>query len=268
MQSIRTTWPARATLAIVALLTSSLPSVARTPPAPVYLAVVQGSVGVRTAPGDPWLRAADAMAVPSGSALWTQPPARAALRIGFSTLWLDSGTEVDIDDVNHNAVSVTLPYGELYLHVHGLARGNQFGIRTPRGDVAIAGDGRYAISAGDADHLTTVSVLDGQARLGGNGLALLVSAGNTAFITGTPDGEKASIGKLDFDDFLRGSLSRERGSPTEPTPPLAFQPITGGPGLGPHAGPPLQPMGPPPRAVAPLPFNTDAPPQFLSRPRF
>jgi hypothetical protein len=251
---------------MAALLAATAPAVAQTSTAPAYLAVVQGPVGVRTAPGDRWLPAADGAAMAVGSALWTQPPAHAALRIGFSTLWLDSGTEVDIDQLNGNAVSVTIPYGELYLHVHGLARGDHFSVRTPRGDVAIAGDGRYAIRAGDADHLTTLSVLDGQARLAGNGLRLDVSAGNTAFVTGTPQGEKGSIGTLDFDDFLRGALSRERGSSSEPTPPLAFQPITGGPGLGPHAGPPLQPMGPAPLPVAPLPFNTDAPPQFLSRP--
>jgi ferric-dicitrate binding protein FerR (iron transport regulator) len=268
MQSRRTLWPAGATILVVALLGGAVSSVAQTASSAAYLEVVRGPVGVRTTPGESWLLAADGVVVASGSAVWTQPPARAALRIGFSTLWLDSGTEVDIDRLSQQAVSVTVPYGEVYMHVHGVARGTQFNVRTPRGDVAIAGDGRYEISAGDADHLTTVSVLDGQARLAGNGLQLLVAAGNTAFVTGTPDGEKGSIGKLDFDDFLRGSLSRERGSSTQPTPPLAFQSITGGPGLGPHAGPPLQPMGPPPLPVAPLPFNNDAPPQFLSRPHF
>jgi hypothetical protein len=263
MQARHTIWPA---LALIALLAGPTASIAQTSASAAFLAVVQGPVGFRVAPNDPWLQAAEGVAIPPGSALWTRPPARAAVRIGTSTLWLDSGTELDVERLGRHAVEMTIPFGELYMHVHGLAAGSQLGVRTPRGEVAIAGDGRYEINAGDADHLTRVSVLNGQARLAGNGLQLKVPSGNTAFITGTPDGEKSSIGPLDVDDFLRGSLSRERGSSSEPVAALPFQSIPGGPGLGPHAGPPLQPMGPPPLPVAPLPFNTDAPPAFLSRP--
>src|SRR6185437_13354484 len=99
--------------------------------------------------------------------------------------------------------------------------------QTPRGSVALSGDGRYAIVAGDTEHPTTVTVLDGSAQVTGPGVALPVAAGQTAIITGDTT-FAGSIGPAQPDGFLDAMLQRERPPQPAVAPPAAVAAMPGG----------------------------------------
>jgi len=236
------------------------------------LALRLGGVAIRGVDSTRWSPAAPGASITSGASVWTEPRSRAALEIDAGAVWLNSATELDVDQVDPHTVAVTIPRGELYLRLRDPRPGESFSVRTPRGMVDITQGGRYAIAAGDADHLTTIEVLEGAARVSGEGVDLQVRAGQSADITGTPHGEQGAVQPLVVDPFVRHVLLQERGSSVASVTPGA--PLEGPQSLGPaasvpmpglpfpgasapagqgHAGPPLMPMGPPPLPSVPVP---------------
>ncbi len=187
------------------------------PPARVgQLAFVEGAVSTRTLNEDHWDTAALNFPVTSGDAYWTQPQALAELAVDSSSLWMNSSTEFDVNQLDLHAMQATVPQGELYLHLRNLAPGDTFNIQTPRGAVGMAANGHYGIVAGDTDNPTTISVLDGAAQITGQGLSLQVQANQTVTVTGAQGEEQGHVGPFAADAFFTAMRQRER-------PPVAAQ---------------------------------------------
>ena len=203
------------------------------PPARVgRLAVVQGTVSQHGAGEDHWSPAVLNAPVSAGGAFWTEPQALAELEITSSNVWMDGQTEFDVTTLDDAALHASEPQGQAYLHLRALQQGETFTIETPRGTVTLATDGRYAITAGDTQNPTTVTVLDGAAQITGNNISLQVHANQTASITGDTTFE-GSVGPLVQDSFVSSIEQREQPARAErqAAPPVVAQ-MTGGQDLG------------------------------------
>ena len=192
------------------------------------LARIEGTVSFHTLDQTQWEGATINYPVTSGNAFWTEPQATAELEVGATSIVLNGQTEFDIDTLDDHTLSATSPQGEVYMHMRAVPQGDIFTITTPRGSVSITTAGRYEILAGDTDHPTTVTVVEGAAHVGGGNLALNVAPHQTATISGV-DTFQGSVGPEQDDAFLTAQLNRERAPATAATyqPPPVVQQMTG-----------------------------------------
>jgi hypothetical protein len=128
-----------------------------------WLASVYNAVSFRATGSTQWSQAAQNSPLVAGNALWTQPDAQAEADVSSSRVVMNGATELDIAALDPNAVTLTLPRGEIYLHPAALGSGEVWTVQTPRGSIALKGDGRYGIVAGDTENPTTITVIEGQA---------------------------------------------------------------------------------------------------------
>jgi hypothetical protein len=179
------------------------------PPALVgRVARLNGTVDYHSADADQWSPAVLNAPVSNGDAFWTEPNARLDLQIASSELVLAPSTELDVATLDGRALIASEPQGETYLRLADVAPGDQYTVQTPRGVVQISGNGKYDIVAGDTDHPTLVTVVEGSAQVTGNGLSLQVAARQTASITGTTTFQ-GTVGALAQDAFLTTMLSED-----------------------------------------------------------
>jgi len=195
------------------------------------LSRVSGTVSFHTSDEAQWGAATLNYPVTSGNAFWTEPNAGADIDVGSTRLTMAPQTEFDIATLDDHAMAATEAQGEMYLRIRDLAQGDSFAITTPRATVTLSTQGRYDIVAGDTDHPTLVTVIEGAAKIEGTNLSVQLTPHQTATITGT-DAFQASVGAESDDPFLRAQLARERppaprAAGTTP-PPAIVAAMTGG----------------------------------------
>ncbi len=183
------------------------------------VALVDGTVSFHTEDAEQWAPATLNYPVTSGNTFWTEPNAQTELQIEASRIDLAGGTEFQVGLLDQTGLQATQSQGEIYLHLRGIEGGEAWSVQTPRGLVTLAGDGRYAIDAGDTQTPTTVTVLEGRAQVSGPDLALQVGPGQTAALTGT-DSFQGSVGPARQDAFIAAMLQRERPAPAVAPPPV------------------------------------------------
>jgi hypothetical protein len=217
-------WPANAQ-ADPAAAPASQPQ----PPAVVgRIAIIQGTVSFRTADEQQWQPATLNYPLTSGDALWTEPQALAEIQVAASAVWLNGGTELDVNALDDHSMATTEPQGELFLHLRNRAQGQSYRVTTPRGVVTLNQDGRYDIVAGDTEHPTTVSVVEGAAQVTANNLTLQIGTDQTGTINGT-ETFQGSVGPLAQDAFLARMEAREQRAlkTAQVRPPAIVNGMTG-----------------------------------------
>lgn len=198
------------------------------PPARVgRLARTTGTVSFHTADAEQWSPAQLNYPVTSGDAFWTEPDAQAELQVSASSISLSGGTEFVVGLLDENGLQATQGAGETYLHLRSVRPNEVWSVQTPRGLVTFSGDGRYAIVAGDTQTPTTITVLDGGARVTGPGLDLQVGPGRAAIVTGD-ETFQGSITAAQPDAFVTAMLARERPPQPALAPPAAVEMMPGG----------------------------------------
>ncbi|HTW70467.1 MAG TPA: DUF6600 domain-containing protein [Acetobacteraceae bacterium] len=196
---------------------------AENPPERVgWLQRINGGVSFHTADQDQWSQAVANYPVASGDSLWTEPDASAQVAISASVIGMAGGTELDVDTLDANGLQSTLPQGEIYLDLSGLAPSEAWSVQTPRGLVTFSGPGRYDLAAGDTQDPTTVTVLAGAARVSGPGLSLQLAAGQTATITGAQTFQ-GSVGPAQTDAFLATWEQQPAPAPGPAAPAVVAQ---------------------------------------------
>jgi hypothetical protein len=179
------------------------------------LSRIAGTVSFHTADETQWGAATLNYPVTSGNSFWTEPNAGADIDIGASRLTLAPQTEFDVDTLDDRTLATTEARGEMYVRLRDLPPQSTASITTPRGVVMLAEAGRYDIVAGDADHPTLVTVVEGAAQIDGASLSVKLGPHQTATVTGT-ESFKAALAPAVEDAFLRAQLAREN-----PPAPLA-----------------------------------------------
>ncbi len=192
------------------------------PPARVgRLAQLSGTVSFHPQDDQQWSPATLNYPVTQGDAFWTEPNARAVIEVSASRIAMAPGTELDVGTLTDSAFQATVPQGELYLNVRTAAPGETYAVQTPRGLVTFTAPGRYGVVAGDTQNPTTVTVVEGAARVEGPGVSLDVAANQTASVTGT-DTFQGEVGPAQRDAFLTAMLDSERPPPPQGAAPPAI----------------------------------------------
>jgi|GEM_PF-1265534 len=231
--------PFRSAIAVSLVLTIVFDSGARAqtevvdPPSRVgRMARLLGTVSFHAIGETEWRPAAMNYPVTSGDAFWTQPSSAAEVDMGQAYLALDQSTEFDVDVLDDRSVQATQPQGAIFIRVRTMTTDDVYRIATPRGAVAIIAPGAYEIVAGDADHATTVTVVEGAARIDSTDASLTLGARQTGRIEGASNFAVSVVPAL-TDPFLAARLADERRAirPVQATrvaPPAVVAAMTGG----------------------------------------
>src|SRR6185295_14892616 len=83
----------------------------------------------------------------SENSLWTEPGARAELRIGPTTLRLDEATQLDIRRLDDEELRAHVVRGRITLRIREFERGERYYLTTPQARFVITGPGRYRLDA-------------------------------------------------------------------------------------------------------------------------
>jgi len=195
---------------LVVTFLAAFPALAREePPARVgRVSFVSGSLAFHAPSQNEWSTAAVNYPVATGTSLWTEPDARAEIRIGPNTIALASGTELDMGRLTVRITQLNLPQGRIYLHVRQLDDTHTFEIAIPRGGVLLLQPGLYDIDAGSADQPARIAVFEGAARFAGNGADIEIRPGEVAILNGS-NPVSASIERAVPDAFVEWCRSRD-----------------------------------------------------------
>ncbi len=194
-----------------------------------------GTVSFRGADQTEWQTATTNYPVTSGNVLWTEPSSAAEIGIGGTQIALDQSTEFDVDSLDDRVFQATQPQGAVFVRLGRLADGDLYRITTPRGAVVLTRAGAYEIVAGDADHPTLVTVVEGAARIDSTSASLTLAAGQTGRIEGASN-FAASVGPAVMDRFVIARLDAEREivrnrAAVKIAPPVVVAQMSGGEAL-------------------------------------
>ena len=192
------------------------------------LAQLSGTVSFHPPDDQQWSAATLNYPVAQGDAFWTESNARAVIEVSASRITMAPGTELEIGNLTNSAFQATAPQGELYVDARMAAPDESYAVQTPRGLISFTTPGRYGIVAGDTQNPTTVTVVEGAARIEGPGVSLDVGPDQTASITGT-DTFQGAVGPAQRDAFLTAMRDSERPrQPQGAAPPAAVAGMPGG----------------------------------------
>jgi hypothetical protein len=213
---------------LVITFLAAVPALARDePPARVgRISFVSGSLAFHMPGQNEWSAAAVNYPVATGTSLWTEPDARAEIRIGPDTIAMAGSTELDIGRLTPQITQLNLPQGRVYLHVRQLDDNHTFEIAIPRGGVMLLQPGYYDIDAGKEDQPARVAVFEGAARFAGNGVDIEIKPGDVAVLNGS-NPVTASLERAVADDFVEWCRTRDYDEKRLAAPYLVSSNMTG-----------------------------------------
>ena len=154
-------------------------STAIDPPARVgRLSDITGKVWMFSPGSGEWVAAVRNQPLTSGDRLSTDAAARAEVHIGSTTVRLDSGSELEVLQLDDNRMALQLHSGSTSVRLRQRDSAAQFELRTAEGRFRVQRTGRYRFDR--QDETSQVTVWSGQAYFEGPGSALTVVSGQRA----------------------------------------------------------------------------------------
>lgn len=155
-----------------------------------------------------WVSAVRNRPLTDGDRLSTDAGARAEVRIGSSTVRLDSGTELEVLRIDDGRISLQLHSGSIAARLRTGESAREFELRTGEGRFTTLRAGRYRFDR--ADEASHVTVLSGSALFEGPGSALTVNAGQRAEFWLENNAAQYSITEPVRDAFASWSADQDR----------------------------------------------------------
>jgi hypothetical protein len=173
------------------------------------LADVMGQVWLFTPESGEWVNATRNRPLTAGDRLSTDAGARAEVRIGSTSLRLDSGSELEVLRLDDERIALQLHNGSVAARLRNREAAAEFDLKTAEGRFSTQRAGRYRFDRTDAtSHLT---VYNGQALYEGPRSALTVNSGQRAeFWIDTSDAAQYSITEPQRDAFSAWNGERDR----------------------------------------------------------
>ena len=173
------------------------------------LSDITGQVWLFSPDAGEWAAATRNLPLTSGDRLSTDPGARAEVRIGSTTLRLDSDTELEVLRLDDDRVVLRLHDGSLFARLRNRDAATEFEVQTGEGRFRLQRTGRYRFDrADDASHL---SVYSGQSVYEGPRSALTLYAGQRGeFWLDRGNSAQYSITEPRRDDFAAWNGERDR----------------------------------------------------------
>ena len=207
-----------------------------------------------------WISATRNRPLTSGDRLATDAGARAEVRIGSTTLRLDSGSELEVQRLDDERVVLQLHNGSATARLRNREAADEFEMNTGEGRFRTQRTGRYRFDRRDeTSHLTVAS---GQAIYEGPGSALTVYSGQRAeFWIDRANAAQYSITEPARDAFAAWNSERDRGDDRSASSRYVSPEMTGAEDLDRHGRWEENPEYGPlwiPRAVSPgwAPYST------------
>ena len=156
-----------------------------------------------------WLDAVRNRPITSGDRLATEGAARAEVRIGSTTVGLDSGSELEVVRIDDSHIELLLHNGSISARLRSREAVAEFAVRTGEGRFRALRTGRYRIDRIDeSSHLTVNS---GSAVYEGPGSALTVNSGQRAeFWIDAKNAAQYTLAEPKRDAFAAWSSTRDR----------------------------------------------------------
>lgn len=129
------------------------------------IAYLQGEVEFRTAYDAEAAPALPNWPLTSGNVIRTGPGARAELRIGSTALRLDVDSELEIAELDDQALRLRLLHGSLHARVKNPDLAAGFELSTAQGRLMLTAPAQLRADAGRAPSTTMVSLFSGAARV-------------------------------------------------------------------------------------------------------
>jgi hypothetical protein len=142
------------------------------------LSDLNGQVWLYSPDTGEWVAATRNRPLTTGDRLATDPGARAELQVGSTTLRLDSGTELEILDLDDERMSLQLHNGSVAARVRDLGGAGQFDLTTEQGRFVVQRAGSYRFDR--TEKSSDATVYNGLARYEGPNSALSINAGQHA----------------------------------------------------------------------------------------
>ncbi|HVN03584.1 MAG TPA: DUF6600 domain-containing protein [Bryobacteraceae bacterium] len=159
---------------------------AQDPPTRVAdLNYINGNVSMQPAGDSEWSPAMMNRPFTTGDYLWTDTNSRAELHLDGAVLRLSPETSAGFLNLDDRIVQLRFTQGELILSVQYVGDGQSFEVDTPNAAITIMGEGEYRFNADPDSAATWVVVRRGEAEVTGGGQSFVVTAGNTARLSGT-----------------------------------------------------------------------------------
>ena len=173
------------------------------------LADLVGQVWLFSPETGDWVNATRNRPLTTGDRLATDAGARAEVRIGSTTLRLDSGSELEVLRLDDDRTVLQLHTGTLAARLRNRESANEFELKTGEGRFTVLRTGRYRFDRFDEASLVTVS--NGQALYEGPSSALTVYSGQRAeFWIDAGSSAQYSITEPVRDSFSAWNSERDR----------------------------------------------------------
>src|SRR5882672_5048057 len=164
---------------MVLMCTALTPAAWADPPGQVgRLGEMTGQVWLFSPDSGEWVSAPRNQPLTTGDRIATDADARAEIRIGSSTVRLDSGTELEVLRIDDDHVALQLHNGAIATRLRTAESAREFELRTAEGRFITNRPGRYRFDR--ADETSRVTVLSGEAVFEGPGSALTINPGQRA----------------------------------------------------------------------------------------
>ena len=137
----------------------------------------------------------------SGNAVSTEARSHAAIDIGAGRFYLDGASDVEVGALGEGTATLTLKAGALILHVMPGGQGQVFTVVTARGTARVDQPGYSEIVAGDDQHATSLTSLEGGAQLQTADGEKVVGPGRRVSLA--PGNNDAVADAAAEDDFVR-----------------------------------------------------------------
>ena len=182
------------------------------------LADLNGQVWFQAQDSKEWEAAQRNRPLTNGDRISTDANANAELTIGSASLRLDSGTAIDILQIDDEHIDLQLLNGSVYMRVQSQETARELGLNTAEGRFQIERAGRYLLDRIDAS--SAFSAINGQARFQGGTHSRQVANGQRVEVWLAADGQPSiQSGPLQSDAFANWNRERDRGDEHQPYRP-------------------------------------------------
>ncbi len=151
------------------------------------VAYLEGAVSLYQDPEAGWEKAYANSPLTGENSLWTEPRARAEVRVSGITLRMAEATQLDVARLDDEALEAFVPRGSLAVRVGWIDRGQRLLLTTPQGRLLVEDMGRLRLDVDASRDETLLTVFAGRVLLTSSGDDVPVAAGEALRIHG--DGE-------------------------------------------------------------------------------
>ena len=184
------------------------------------IAFMQGDVQAYSESDPEWKAAYLNQPLTSRNSVFVGDTGRVEISVGSTTLAMDGGSQVDIQQLDDNTFDANVVRGHVSMQVRRIEAGDVYNVASPDASFALLQPGRYRIDA--LDDASGITVFSGQASAQGERSATLVAAGSALRVVGDPSNRNAPLAfqlsspsPIALDQWMSGRESRFRASQSE-----------------------------------------------------